>query len=94
MGSGVGHASLILSQTGFGFRNLQVYTQQNAFQKLEDSFLSAAFTPASLSSGNLKGLAPAMEFYLRDVNQQEPALASRYEKVIPEVKRALPGEAR
>ena len=72
----------------------KVYTQQNAFQKLEDSFLSAAFTPASLSSDNLKGLAPTMMFYLDDVNQQEPALVSRYEKVIPEVKRALSGEAR
>ena len=72
----------------------KVYTQQNAFQKLEDSFLSAAFTPASLSSDNLNGLAPAMVFYLGDVNQQEPALVSRYEKVIPEVKRALSGEAR
>ena len=72
----------------------KVYTQQNAFQKLEDSFLSAAFTPASLSSDNLKGLAPTMMFYLDDVNQQEPTLVSRYEKVIPEVKRALSGEAR
>jgi hypothetical protein len=71
----------------------KVYTQQNAFQKLEDSFLSAAFTPASLSN-DLKGLAPAMVFYLGDVNQQEPALVSRYEKVIPEVKRAFSGEAR
>lgn len=69
----------------------KVYTQQNAFQKVEDSFLSAAFTPASLSS-DLKGLAPAMVFYLGDVNQQEPALVSHYEKVIPEIKRVLSGE--
>jgi hypothetical protein len=72
----------------------KVYTQQNAFQRLEDSFLASAFTPAGLSSGNLKGLAPAMEFYLIDVNLQEPAMVSRYEKVIPEVKRALSGDAR
>ena len=72
----------------------KVYPLQYAFQKLEDSFLAAAFTPANLSSGNLKGLAPAMEFYLIDVNQQEPAMVTRYEEIIPEVKRALSGEAR
>ncbi len=72
----------------------KVYTQQNAFQKLEDSFLAAAFTPASLSSDNLKGLATVMEFYLIDVNQLEPAMATSYEKIIPEIKRALSGETR
>jgi hypothetical protein len=60
---------------------------------LENSFLASAYTPASMSSDNLKGLAPAMVFYLGDVNQQEPALISRYETVIPEVKRALTGDA-
>ena len=66
----------------------KVYTGQNAFQKLEDSFL-AAFTPASLSSDNIKGMATAMELYLIDVNQQEPAILQLYEKVIPEVNSAL-----
>ncbi len=66
----------------------KVYTKQNAFQKLEDSFLASAFTPSGLSSDNLKGLATAMEIYLIDVNQLEPALVSRYEKIIPEIKRA------
>ena len=27
-----------------------------------------------------------MEFYLIDVNQQEPAMVSRYDKIIPAVK--------
>ncbi len=67
----------------------KVYTGQNAFQKLEDSFLAAAFTPASLSSDNVKGMATAMELYLIDVNQHEPAILQLYDKVIPEVKRAL-----
>ncbi len=71
----------------------KVYTKQNAFQKLEDSFLASAFTPSGLSSDNLKGLATAMEIYLIDVNQLEPALVSRYEKIIPEIKRALSGDA-
>ena len=67
----------------------KVYTGQNAFQKLEDSFLAAAFTPASLSSDNIKGMATAMELYLIDVNQQEPATLQLYDKVIPEVNSAL-----
>ena len=67
----------------------KVYTGQNAFQKLEDSFLAAAFTPASLSSDNVKGMATAMELYLIDVNQQEPATLQLYDKVIPEVNSAL-----
>jgi hypothetical protein len=67
----------------------KVYTDQNAFQKLEDSFLAAAFSPASLSGDNVKGMATAMELYLIDVNQQEPAILQLYDKVIPEVKGAL-----
>jgi len=71
----------------------KVYTQQNAFQKLEDSFLASAFTPAGLSNENVKGLATAMETYLIDVNLQELPLVSRYEKIIPEAKRAISGDA-
>ena len=67
----------------------KVYTQQNAFQKLEDSFLAAAFTPASLSSDNVIGMATAMELYLIDVNQQEPAILQLYDKVMPEINSAL-----
>jgi len=72
----------------------KVYTQQHAVQQLQDSFLTAAFSPASLSSDNVKGLATAMEFYLIDVNIKEPAMLTSYEKIIPEIKRALSGEAR
>jgi len=67
----------------------KVYTQQNAFQTLENSFLASTFTPASMSVDNLQGLAPAMVFYLADVNQQEPAILKLYGKVIPEVNSAL-----
>jgi len=54
----------------------KVYTQQNAFQRFEESFLAGAFTPATLSSDDMKGLATAMEFYLNDVNQLEPGMLS------------------
>jgi len=67
----------------------KVYTQQNAFQTLENSFLASAFTPVSMSSDNRKGLATVMMFYLIDVNQQEPAILQLYGKVIPEVNSAL-----
>jgi Tfp pilus assembly protein PilE len=71
----------------------RVYTQQNAFQTLENSFLASAFTPTSMSNDDKKGLATVAMYYLIDVNQQEPAILQLYEKVIPEVKRALTGEA-
>jgi hypothetical protein len=71
----------------------KVYTQQNAFQTLENSFLASAFTPAGIPSDNVKSLATVMLSYLIDVNQQEPAMLSNYEKVIPEIKRGLSGEA-
>src|SRR5438034_11280559 len=64
----------------------KVYTQQNAFQTLENSYLASAFSPASLSGDNVKGFATAMVIYLRDVNQQEPVILQLYDKVIPEVK--------
>lgn len=76
------------------FEISKVYTQQNAFQRFEESFLAGAFTPATLSSDDKKGMATAMEFYLADVNQLEPDMLIRYEKIIPEVKRALAGEDR
>ncbi len=67
----------------------KVYTQQNAFQTLENSFLASAFTPASILSDNPKGMATAIVLYLIDVNQQEPAILQLYDKVIPEVNSAL-----
>ena len=67
----------------------KVYTQQSAFQTFENTFLASAFTPASMSSDNPKGLASAMVVYLNDVNQLEPAILQLYDKVIPEVKSAL-----
>jgi hypothetical protein len=72
----------------------KVYTQQSAFQTLENSFLTSAFSPASMSNDNPKGFATAMMFYLIDVNQKEPAILTLYEKVIPEIKGALSGDAR
>ena len=67
----------------------KVYTAQSAFQTLENSFLASAFTPATFSSDNVKGLVAAMEYYLFDINQKEPAILQLYDKVIPEVDQTL-----
>jgi hypothetical protein len=67
----------------------KVYTEQNAFQLLELSYLSSVYNPASFAEDNVKGQATAMKVYLGDVNTQEPAILARYQKVLPEVTRAL-----
>jgi hypothetical protein len=85
--------ALAYLKPGLAFEISKVYTQQSAFQTFENSFLASVFTPATMSSDDRKGLATVMAFDLIDVNQQEPALLSRYEKVIPEVKHTLDGEA-
>ena len=82
--------SLSYLKSELAFDISKVYSEQNALQTLENSFLASAFTPATFSSENLKGLITAMKFYLIDVNIQEPAILQSYEKVIPEIGRALP----
>ena len=68
----------------------KVYTGQNAFQALENSFLASTFPQASTSAeDSMRGLAPAMMIYLIDANKHERDMISLYEKVIPEVKSAL-----
>ncbi len=77
-------------QPDLAFEISKTYTQQSAFQKIEDSFLASAFTPASFAAENPKALAVAIQVYLGDVNIQEPLILQRYEKVIPEIESALP----
>ncbi|MBA3963799.1 MAG: hypothetical protein H0X40_18125 [Chthoniobacterales bacterium] len=72
------------------FQISKVYTQQGAFQTLESNFLASAFTPAGFASENRAGLAKAMSVYMTDVNIEEPIIVQHYEKVIPEVRAALP----
>jgi hypothetical protein len=67
----------------------KVYTQQNAFQNLENSFLASAFTPSSMSADNPKGMVTAMLTYLVDANIQEPRILQKYDEVIPKAQRAL-----
>ena len=67
----------------------KIYSAQSDIQTLQNSFLASAFTPATFSSDNVKGLVAVMEFYLLDVNQKEPAILQLYGKVIPKVDQAL-----
>lgn len=71
------------------FNVSKVYTEQSAFQTLQNSFLGSAFSPATFASDNVKGLANAMQFYLNDVNTEEPRLLQRYDKIIPELDQVL-----
>ena len=67
----------------------KVYTEQTAFQTLENSFLASAFTPATFSTDDLKGLTTATEYYLVDINQKEPAILQLYGQVLPEIDQAI-----
>lgn len=72
----------------------KVYTEQSAFQILENSFLVSAYSPSSFVDDNPRAFATAIQVYLGDVNHAEPTLLQRYEKGIPEVDRALAGQSR
>jgi hypothetical protein len=78
--------------SGLAFDISKVYTQQNAFQTLENSFLASVYAPSSLSPDNVKSLATAMRIYLIDVNVQEPRILGSYDKVIPEIRDTLNGK--
>jgi hypothetical protein len=67
----------------------KVYTGQEAFQSLENSFLASAFAPTTISAEDKRGFALAMKIYLIDVNIMEPKILERYRQVIPEIKRAI-----
>jgi len=73
------------------FNISKVYTQQNSFQTLQNSFLASAYNPATMALNDSKGPATAMRTYLGDVNFQEPAMIKRYDEVIPQIQRALGG---
>lgn len=81
--------SLSYLEPKLAFDISKVYTKQNAFQNLENSFLAAAYTPASFASDNMKGMAVAMQTYFNDINLLEPAMITLYQKTIPEIKSAL-----
>ena len=56
----------------------RVYTRQQAFQLLENSFLQSAFAPSTFANQDPTGYVTAMSVYLTDVNIQEPMLLEAY----------------
>ncbi len=81
--------SLAYLPSPIAFEVSKVYTQQAAFQTLENNFLTAAYMPGAMAAENLKGFATALRIYMGDVNVQEPAIIAQQEKVIPQLKAAL-----
>ncbi len=70
----------------------KVYTKQAAFQTLGNGFLSAVYT-GTMSGENVRGFVVALRLYLGDANEEEPAMISLYEKIIPQLKAALEPES-
>jgi hypothetical protein len=66
----------------------RVYTRQQAFQTLENSYLQAAYTPTNFATDDMKGVATTMGIYLSDVNYQETDLLKLYEELIPQIDKA------
>ena len=66
----------------------QVYTRQQAFQTLEDSFLQSIYNPTALANPDATGLATALDMYMNDVNAEEPALLKLYAELLPEIDKA------
>jgi hypothetical protein len=66
----------------------RVYTRQEAFQTLENSYLQAAYTPTIFTTDDMKGVATTMGIYMSDVNYQEADMLKLYEEVIPEIEKA------
>ena len=68
----------------------RLYTRQQSFQTLENSFMQSAFAPTTFADpSRASGLAISMMAYLGDVNIQEPGLLKLYGLVLPKIDSAL-----
>jgi hypothetical protein len=63
----------------------RVYTRQQAFQTLENSFLQSVLAPSTFAGQDATGLARSMDAYLIDVNIQETDLLKLYAELLPQV---------
>jgi hypothetical protein len=72
----------------------RLYTQQQSFQTIENSFMQSAFTPSTFAdTSSTVGLTIAMMAYMGDVNIQEPGLLKAYAVVLPKLDSALDNHA-
>ena len=68
----------------------RVYTRQQAFQTLENSFLQSVLAPSTFAGQDATGLARSMDAYLIDVNIHEPDLLKLYAQVLPQIDAVAP----
>ena len=68
----------------------RVYTRQLAFQSLQNGFLQAVLAPTAFGAQDMTGLATSMDWYLHDVNVQEPQLIALYDQLLPQIDAATP----
>jgi hypothetical protein len=68
----------------------RVYTRQQAFQTLENSFLQSVLAPSTFASQDATGLARSMDEYLIDVNIQEADLLKLYGQLLPQIDALAP----
>ena len=68
----------------------RVYTRQQAFQTLENSFLQSAYTPSAFANQDPTGYVTAMSMYPTDVNIQEPMLVEAYRALSTEIDAVVP----
>jgi hypothetical protein len=82
--------SLSYLQPDMAYAISRLYTRQQGFQTMENSFMQSAFAPSTFSDvQHASGLAIAMLSYLGDVNVQEPNLLVMYDKLLPKLDSAL-----
>jgi hypothetical protein len=63
----------------------RIYTRQQAFQTLENSYLQAVLAPSTFAGQDATGLARSMDAYLIDVNIHEPELLKLYAELLPQI---------
>jgi hypothetical protein len=68
----------------------RVYTRQQAFQTLQNSFLQSVLAPSTFAGQDATGLARSMDAYLIDVNIQEPDLLKLYAELLPQIDAVAP----
>lgn len=68
----------------------RVYTRQQAFQTVENSFLQSALSQSTSGTQDATSMATLLLTYLVDVNIQEPALLQLYEELLKQLESSTP----
>ena len=71
----------------------RVYTRQQSFQTMENTFLQSARAPSTFGTQDATGLAAVIQSYLGDVNSQEPALLRLYDQLLQQLGSSPPSRS-